>query len=560
MVTAHNSKNRSERLGFIKTFLPRPNIRCLFSSSFTHCACSVLILCASGVQAAEFIPLGSLNVDNFGSGAADVSNDGTVVVGSGVSAVFDPLNEGWGREAFRWTAETGMVGLGDFPGGFFRSSANGVSADGSVVVGMGNYSPSLEAFRWTSANGMVGLGVIEGSRIDSWANGISADGSVVVGTSRAQGPTHREAFRWTSGGGMVGLGVSSPGFDSWGKGVSADGSVVVGWSDDASSFQAFRWTEAGGMVRLGDLLGGNRIGSEALAVSADGNVVVGYGSSDLGLEAFRWTSAGGMVGLGHLPGGAESRAIGATADGNIVVGNDKIGTLTNSRTMVAGNSKTSLLSEVFSEAFVWTQDKGMQRLQDILEANGTTGLDGWSKLFSPVISANGQWLVGSGTNPFGNSEAFLVELPGDLVPGFEINAGLNDAWVNANAAFQGMFVTVFPVLKLMFVAWFTFDSEQPPEDITAVFGAPDQRWVTALGFYDGNRAELKAELTTGGKFNASDPLPTQDTNYGTINIEFSHCNLAWVEFDFPSAGESGLFTMQRVVDDNVALCEALKAE
>jgi len=202
----------------------------------------------------------------------------------------------------------------------------------------------------------------------------------------------------------------------------------------------------------------------------------------------------------------------------------------------------------------------MQRLQTILEANGTTGLSGGSKLFAGGISANGQWFVGSGTNPFGNSEAFLVELPGDLVPGFEINAGLNDAWVNANAAFQGMFVTVFPVLKLMFVAWFTFDSEQPPEDISAVFGAPDQRWITALGFYDGNRAELVAELTTGGLFNSSDPLPVQDTNYGTINIEFSNCNLASVEFNFPTAGESGIFTMQRVVEDNVALCEALGPE
>jgi hypothetical protein len=61
-------------------------------------------------------------------------------------------------------------------------------------------------------------------------------------------------------------------------------------------------------------------------------------------------------------------------------------------------------------------------------------------------------------------------------------------------------------------------------------------------------------------FNTSDPLAVQDTNYGTINIEFSHCDLASVEFDFPTADESGLFTMQRAVDDNVALCEALNME
>ena len=148
----------------------------------------------------------------------------------------------------------------------------------------------------------------------------------------------------------------------------------------------------------------------------------------------------------------------------------------------------------------------------------------------------------------------------DCSAGFTINAGLNDAWVSADAPFQGMFVTVFPVLKLMFLAWFTFDSQQPPEDALATFGAADQRWVTALGFYDGNRVEMAAELTTGGKFNSSVPLPEQDTEYGTINVEFINCENGIVEFDFPSAGESGSFNIQRVVDSNVALCETLNSD
>jgi choice-of-anchor B domain-containing protein len=143
---------------------------------------------------------------------------------------------------------------------------------------------------------------------------------------------------------------------------------------------------------------------------------------------------------------------------------------------------------------------------------------------------------------------------------FRINAGLNDAWVNSGAALQGMFITVFPELKIIFLAWFTFDSEQPAGDVTAVFGAPDQRWVTAVGSYAGSRAELTAELTSGGAFNSSDPLPVQETSYGTINLEFFNCNAALVEFDFPSAGQSGEFNIQRAVDSNLALCEALKGE
>jgi hypothetical protein len=166
-------------------------------------------------------------------------------------------------------------------------------------------------------------------------------------------------------------------------------------------------------------------------------------------------------------------------------------------------------------------------------------------------------MVGGETLPLSRDPSFMAGSIQELTDPFTINAGLNDAWVSAEAPFQGMFITVFPVLKFMFAAWFTFDSQTPPEDATATFGAADQRWVTALGSFDGNRAELKAELTHGGSFNSSNPVPTQDTNYGTINIEFSHCNLASVEYDFPDAGASGFFTMTRVVESNVPLCDDL---
>ena len=143
---------------------------------------------------------------------------------------------------------------------------------------------------------------------------------------------------------------------------------------------------------------------------------------------------------------------------------------------------------------------------------------------------------------------------------FSINAGLNDAWVNSETPFQGMFITVFPALKLVFLAWFTFDSVPTDPGTMSTFGAPDQRWVTALGYYNGNSVEMKAELTTGGRFNTSDPLPVQDSEYGTINVEFSSCETGNIEFDFPSVGASGSFNIQRVVNSNVELCEVLNSE
>lgn len=154
--------------------------------------------------------------------------------------------------------------------------------------------------------------------------------------------------------------------------------------------------------------------------------------------------------------------------------------------------------------------------------------------------------------------------------GFAINAGLNDAWVSAGAPLQGMFITVFEELGLVFLAWFTFDAETPTQISTesagqtavaaAAFGAGDQRWVTAVGPFNGNRAVLKAELTSGGQFNSGEPMPMQQTDYGEIVLEFDDCKGGKVTFDFPSANQSGEFAIQRTLEDNVALCEAMATE
>ena len=42
----------------------------------------------------------------------------------------------WKR--LHWNEESGMVGIGDLKGGEFRSSAFGVSRDGSIVIGNGS--------------------------------------------------------------------------------------------------------------------------------------------------------------------------------------------------------------------------------------------------------------------------------------------------------------------------------------------------------------------------------------------------------------------------------------
>src|SRR5262245_37318037 len=102
-----------------------------------------------------------------------------------------------------------FVGAWSF--GYFRPDL-AVSADGSVVVGTRFAGPSVEAFRWTAATGVVGLGDLPGDTAGSNAAAVSADGGVVVGVSGSA--SGQEAFRWTSGGGMVGLGdLPGGGFD-----------------------------------------------------------------------------------------------------------------------------------------------------------------------------------------------------------------------------------------------------------------------------------------------------------------------------------------------------------
>jgi probable HAF family extracellular repeat protein len=181
-----------------------------------------------------------------------------------------------------WAAQPSLaqqlIWLGTLPGGGW-SGANGVSADGSVVVGMAfNAAGQWRAFRWTEAGGMQDLGTLGGDR--SWATGVSADGSVVVGwADNAAG--YWRAFRWTAAGGIQDLGTLG-GDSSWALGVSADGSVVVGYAQNAAGqTRAFRWTAAGGMEDLNTtyahLLTNGSVLEMASAISPDGRYIVGQG-------------------------------------------------------------------------------------------------------------------------------------------------------------------------------------------------------------------------------------------------------------------------------------------
>jgi hypothetical protein len=153
-------------------------------------------------------------------------------------------------------------------------------------------------------------------------------------------------------------------------------------------------------------------------------------------------------------------------------------------------------------------------------------------------------------------EGLYAVLLNDLA--FQINPGLNDAWYNPATPGQGFLISVFPDIEQMFVAWFTFDSERPPEDVGAMLGEPGHRWLTAQGPYDGDTAELTVFVTEGGVFDdAEPPAVTDPAGDGTMTIEFADCNAGLVSYEITSLGLSGEIPIERIVLDNVARCEAL---
>jgi len=139
---------------------------------------------------------------------------------------------------------------------------------------------------------------------------------------------------------------------------------------------------------------------------------------------------------------------------------------------------------------------------------------------------------------------------------FSINAGMNDAWFNPETNGQGVLVAVFKETGLLFLAWFTFDVERPPEDVTAILGEPGHRWLTAQGPFEGDTATLDVFVSSGGVFDSPEPVVPPPVSVGTITIKWHDCTSATLTYDIESAGQ-GEIPLVRAAPDNVALCEAL---
>jgi hypothetical protein len=140
--------------------------------------------------------------------------------------------------------------------------------------------------------------------------------------------------------------------------------------------------------------------------------------------------------------------------------------------------------------------------------------------------------------------------------GFLINAEMTDAWFSPLTDGQGFFIIVWEESGLVFLSWFTFDTQRPPVDVMADLGEPGHRWLTAQGAYSGDTATLDVFLSSGGVFDAASPAPETGPPIGTITIVWTGCNSGALTYDLPSLGLGGTTAIERIVLDKVAACEA----
>ncbi len=334
--------------------------------------------------------IGVLNPDLPNSGAYGVSANGRVVGGSSGLRLFESTS-------VRWALEDSLEDLG----WLFTSPSYmwGASGTGHVLVGRSRSTRGIEGHIWTRETGMVGIGDLPGGDHSSVLGCVSRDGTIMGGV--ASDELGGVAVLWTHADSFLVLGeLDGGGYHASVQDITPDGQRAVGRSQtvggEGNIDEGFLWTPEQGMVGLGDLHGDN-LGSKAYDISADGKVIVGKAvNSDLYKEAYRWTEGGGMVGLGDFPGSRfQSVAYACNADGSAIVGNG-IGLDDDGRSR--------------QEAFLWTEDDGMRTLVDVLETDYGVDTNGWILQNALDISADGRTIVGWGRNPEGTIEGWVAYL------------------------------------------------------------------------------------------------------------------------------------------------------
>ncbi|TWU29756.1 PEP-CTERM sorting domain-containing protein [Bythopirellula polymerisocia] len=176
---------------------------------------------------------------------SDISDDGAIIVGTSI----DRQSAGAEYEVFTWSESNGMLGTGIVGApddGGLRPNPAVVSSDGATIAGTtyGSSGTDLEAFRWTADSGVVGLGFLPGTEgengeADSQVRDMTPDGRLIVGRSGFY--PDEIPFVWSEAAGMenfqqvlidrYGMGDALEGWNLTSiQSVSANGQYFTGWS------------------------------------------------------------------------------------------------------------------------------------------------------------------------------------------------------------------------------------------------------------------------------------------------------------------------------------------
>jgi probable HAF family extracellular repeat protein len=306
-------------------------------------------------------------------GASRITPDGLTVVGNPASG------GGW-----MWTAQGGFTQIGG-------TTAVDLSDDASVVTGNMKDASNIDSPAiWDAVNGWRTLGGLPGQTppSGSWgtASAISADGSVVVGlgwltTFKARG------FRWDAVNGMVQLpqlGTRS----SRAYTVSADLQWIGGWDEHSTGVRRAALWDANLNETLPLVRPENTEGyGELTDISPDGSVMCGHDYVGTNPKCGFVMKNGQITSFGSVPGvplfDNYNWANAVSDDGSVAVG---------------GNWD---LSKNTTFATIWTESTGVMFLSDYLTSLGVQGLDQVQLANALDISADGTTILGWGVQfPF----------------------------------------------------------------------------------------------------------------------------------------------------------------
>lgn len=305
------------------------------------------------------------------------SADGDTVIGSALVS--------GSLRAFRWTAQGGTQPIGSLASGG-HTIANGVSADGRVIVGVS----AGRAFRWTSLSGMQGL---LDSGNGAGAEATSGDGWRTVGLMNdPTGMPSHVAVDWWSPGQPPGL-IMDSFTHNRASAISRDGEVVFGSSFEAD--HGVLWRDVRGDIRIvsPSMTGGI---PQVRQCSADGALMVGnFAGGSQPSYAFLWSEAA-LQPLTPLSGYATASVFGINATGGLIVG------------------ASTVDPQSPSVACMWDSTQSPIALNTYLSARGVD-LGGWTLTSCSAVSDDGTVFVGNGTyNGLSASWRATIPVPSGL--------------------------------------------------------------------------------------------------------------------------------------------------